>query len=478
MLQRAGRDAASVSVDSSRKVHVSLDPADHGQDIPASDRPIVILTGSRSGSTLLRFMLDAHPHIACPPEAGLGSACAAIARVWSILDAEAAAAAESGKEPKLDASAAADMNRALNGYYAKYLDRHGKQRWCDKSLDNSHYAKLIAEVFPDAYFICLYRHCMDMVASGIESSPWGLAGFGFAEFARQYPNNSVAAVAAYWLDSTRRIMAFESEFPHRCIRVRYEDLATAPEDEAKRLFEFLDADPVPGISEWCLAAEHDRTGPGDQKIWFTDKITGASLGRGVHVPASALPPQALAAINETLDQLGYRTVGADWNTPAAMLDPRAGCEAPAGEDPDSAAFRDAVLALIAEQLEATSGSFSSDRWPDIAGHHIHIAVEGGGCPPAELRWVFGQASGPHGDADAGAAPQGTADCARITAAAAVWRSVLAGELNWAVEILAGRIRSVSSVTPGAAISREAFALSEALGLTAKAPLPGSAATGS
>ena len=34
----------------------------------ASADPVFVLCGGRTGSTLLRFLLDAHPDLACPPE--------------------------------------------------------------------------------------------------------------------------------------------------------------------------------------------------------------------------------------------------------------------------------------------------------------------------------------------------------------------------------------------------------------------------
>jgi len=37
---------------------------------PAAD-PVFVLCNVRSGSTLLRFGLDAHPDLACPPETNL-----------------------------------------------------------------------------------------------------------------------------------------------------------------------------------------------------------------------------------------------------------------------------------------------------------------------------------------------------------------------------------------------------------------------
>jgi hypothetical protein len=33
---------------------------------PACDGPVIVLTMARSGSTLLRFILDSHPELTCP----------------------------------------------------------------------------------------------------------------------------------------------------------------------------------------------------------------------------------------------------------------------------------------------------------------------------------------------------------------------------------------------------------------------------
>src|SRR5262249_47350516 len=54
-------------------------------NVPACDSPVFILTTSRSGSTLLRFLLDSHPDFACPPETGISVACAQLARSWGAL---------------------------------------------------------------------------------------------------------------------------------------------------------------------------------------------------------------------------------------------------------------------------------------------------------------------------------------------------------------------------------------------------------
>jgi hypothetical protein len=50
------------------------------------DSPVFILTASRSGSTLLRFILDSHPDLARPPETLIGSSCAAMLHLFDSLE--------------------------------------------------------------------------------------------------------------------------------------------------------------------------------------------------------------------------------------------------------------------------------------------------------------------------------------------------------------------------------------------------------
>jgi hypothetical protein len=51
------------------------------------DEPVIILTAGRSGSTLLRHILDAHPDVACSPETNIVKTCAQLASAWRITGA-------------------------------------------------------------------------------------------------------------------------------------------------------------------------------------------------------------------------------------------------------------------------------------------------------------------------------------------------------------------------------------------------------
>ncbi len=96
---------------------------------PRSPAPIVVLTTSRSGSTLLRFILDTHPDLACPPETGMGGLCTYLTRFLGVLDGTAADAPPGHGAIAADTEAA--IVQLLNDSYGRYLRGRGKRRWCD-----------------------------------------------------------------------------------------------------------------------------------------------------------------------------------------------------------------------------------------------------------------------------------------------------------------------------------------------------------
>jgi protein-tyrosine sulfotransferase len=297
--------------------------------------PVFLLTAARSGSTLLRFILDSHPELACPPELDVAVSCAYLARSWSVLGR--AVASRPGAPPAGPAASGAVLPAeglaalrgaadAVLGYYARST---GKRRVCDKSLSTVYYAALMAEIYPEAKFICLYRHGMDVVASYVSGMPWGLSQSAVPQpeflpvhgYIARNPGNSVAAAAEYWADCARRATAFEGGHPGRCHRVRYEDLVEDPEGITAGVLSFLGLSQVPGITGDCFRVSHDK-GPSDFKIWSTRRVRTDSVGTGFMVPAARLPGPARAEVNAMLSALGYRLVDDRWNDSGDRRDPR------------------------------------------------------------------------------------------------------------------------------------------------------------
>ncbi|MGH9070279.1 MAG: sulfotransferase family protein [Acidimicrobiales bacterium] len=261
-----------------------------------------VLTSARAGSTLLRFILDSHPEIACPPETNLGQACERLAYVWGVIEGEG----------KLSPSALLKVRRALEPALRYSLRRSKARLFCDKSLVNVEVAELFRTVFPGARFICLYRHGMDVVHSLIEASPWGYGLYGVEPYAASSAANTVVGMARYWIDKTTNIFNFEEQHPEECLRLRYEDLVCEPAAVLERLWTFMEVGSRPDVLEKAFSASHE-VGPSDHKAWFMGGLDHRSMGQGTRVPRSMLVPPFLTAVNECLAKLDYVQVGEDWN---------------------------------------------------------------------------------------------------------------------------------------------------------------------
>jgi hypothetical protein len=353
--------------------------------------PVFVLCMGRSGSTLLRFLLDAHPELACPPETSLPALCEQLSVVWSLIEGAPLSANRGDAPPVVPGAAVAGIRRMVDEMTGSYLARRGKRRFCDKSLSSAQSADLLVQIFPGARFVCLYRHPMDVVRSGLDACPFGLNGYGFDRYIVGSPGNSVLALARYWLDNATAIAAVEERYPDRCYRVRYEDLVEDPEDVMAGVYSFLGAPPAPEVAQSCFSREREQFGPADYKIWSTSAISDDSVGSGESVPAGLIPPQIAEAINDLATKLGYLPVDAGWGTPGRPADPRvpetirhpAPSPDPAGGEavPGSGA----LLEFLRSRLAGTDERFAS-RWDSHAREKFLFVSRAarGGCEAAWL----------------------------------------------------------------------------------------------
>lgn len=283
-----------------------------GTVVAGKPKLALVVGAARSGTTLTRLLLDAHPDVSCPPEAGLPALMSHLARVWSAVDGDKA-----GGEMSEDARAATvdAARRVIDAYCAP----KGARLHCDKSLDSVAHLEIVRELFPELRVVLVFRHVMDTIASGIEASPWGFQAYGYKPYVQMWPGNSVAALASYWLDHVRTALAWERRHPERCHRLRYEDLVLAPEPSVLAIQRFLDLDE--DLSVLRGAFDRERVaGPGDYKAQFKDRVDPRSIGHGKRVPVEMLPVELLATVNEQLKELGYARLDAGWNRTAGPID--------------------------------------------------------------------------------------------------------------------------------------------------------------
>jgi protein-tyrosine sulfotransferase len=110
------------------------------------DDPVFVLCTGRSGSTLLRFLLDAHPELACPPETELAAMCSRVATVWQLFERQAPG--QQAGAAGIPGPVIAGRRHTVDLMVGPYLARRGKQRLCDKSLGSARHADLLARTYP------------------------------------------------------------------------------------------------------------------------------------------------------------------------------------------------------------------------------------------------------------------------------------------------------------------------------------------
>jgi Sulfotransferase family len=243
--------------------------------------PFFIVACDRSGTTMLRLILDRSPDVAIPTESMIVVDMAAIRSRFGDLDtdeqfdrlARAVWRHPKVREWRLEGApprregrrGAAAYRAALEAPYRAYAAGHGKPRWGDKTPYYVAHIDEIRSVFPDARIVHVVRDGRD-VALSLLRVPFGPA--------------NVWAAAHQWRDAVRAGDDAAARLGDDMLTIRYENLVAAPAAIAPVICAFL------GIAydDGMLAVEEtppDRLAAG-QEAWFTELyagITGASVGK-------------------------------------------------------------------------------------------------------------------------------------------------------------------------------------------------------
>jgi Sulfotransferase family len=196
----------------------------------------VIVGVPRSGTTLLRMMIDAHPAVAIPPETGFLPALAdldpaqdASREAWQIITGF-----HTWPDFHLDGSALRDtLDRlspaspaaAARAFYRLYAERFGKSQWGDKTPTYGAALPKIASLLPEARFIHIIRDGRDVTLS--------VRGLWFR------PGDSVEACAGDWAARLAQTRALASRVASY-LEIRYEALVEFPEQTLREVCRFLD----------------------------------------------------------------------------------------------------------------------------------------------------------------------------------------------------------------------------------------------
>jgi len=253
-----------------------------------SNRPIFIVGCQRSGTTLLRLMLDSHQNISCGPETRFLQDFAKLtSESWDRLSLYGFP-----KSYWLDKAA-----EFFDSFQAEYAKSRGKTRWADKTPRYALSLAYINELFPTCQIVHVIRDGRDVVAS--HRARWGYG-------------SAVKAVEKWprYIRAARRV---GDRLPDdRYIEIRYEDLVVDTESSLRQLLQFLGEPWDAAVLDYD-SAPHDVAGRYEQfsKSRRHDASEGGPVYRsrvGAHRREVDPFLRALIAVRagSTLRALGYQ----------------------------------------------------------------------------------------------------------------------------------------------------------------------------
>ena len=270
--------------------------------------PIFILSLPRSGSTLLRNLVDTHSQICSPGEINLASLCwhlrFTLTRTFGRVQGEIS-------RQQIADLVAVETRRIVSGIMEAYARGKGKEIWCEKTAGYLEHLESIELAFPDARFLCLYRNCMDVVQSQLEVNRHGFLE-DLVPYAMGNPMNLVAAMMDSWSDKTEIMLDLQQRLPDRSFAIRYEDLVADPGSALPPVFEFFGVPWEPEIPARAFQVRHENDG-GDVKVHFTQGVDAAYIGKGSTILWEEMTPRQVARANAVLRRLDYPELTPDWD---------------------------------------------------------------------------------------------------------------------------------------------------------------------
>lgn len=264
--------------------------------------PFVVGVG-RSGTTLLRLMLDAHPDLAVPPETAFvpklidaareeGATPESLAEVltthrrWGDFGLEI-----SDLEARWRALPAIKPGPVVRAFFELYAEQQGKPRWGDKTPGYTQHIRKIAKVLPEARFIHLIRDGRDVTLSRTQTL--ALKDVPIAKSARR------------WKKRLKRARRQGAKVEHY-IELRYEGLVSDPEGTLKKVCEFIELPWDPAMLTY-----HERS---EERLAELDRDIPAMGGR---LPRSAESRMALH--ERTTKPVDTKAIG-KWRTKMSSED--------------------------------------------------------------------------------------------------------------------------------------------------------------
>jgi hypothetical protein len=289
------------------KINIERIEFSPGVVVAQTEKPIFIVGVHRSGTTLLRYMLNSHPDIYIPPESDfiprffLNNPNKKLSEreiekiLINIFSKYRFVKEWQGNPPDIrnftDSERTPDL--FLSKLYQLYAQQYNAIRWGDKTPIYSSYINLIEKIFPDAQFIHIIRDGRDVALSMLEK--WQKKDFHI----------DIYFAAQNWV---RRINKARKDGillgEHRYLELRYEDLVNNPVTELKNVCKFLGETYFPIMSQPnVLGSENIEPGSFHDPIRYPPST--ARINRWKHEMSQADLRIFQRIAGNLLTELGY-----------------------------------------------------------------------------------------------------------------------------------------------------------------------------
>ncbi len=232
------------------------------------NHPFFLVGFQRSGTTLLRLMLDNHPEIAVPLDTvGLWARYEDKLGDFHHLasDADARRLVEALLQEErirlwqtpLDAETVMGLRRLpgypgiVDAFHVAYATAHGKRLWGDKDPGNMERIDRLHRWFPESRILHIVRDGRDACLSQREQD------FGIQD---------LFECAECWREQVEWVRRIGAVLGHRYLELKYEDLLGDPAGELQRICAFLGVRWEPAMLEYHRHV--DRSVPDEKKgLW-------------------------------------------------------------------------------------------------------------------------------------------------------------------------------------------------------------------
>lgn len=237
----------------------------HGREIP-----LIFIGGvPRSGTTLMRAMLDSHPDVRCGQETRIVPRILQMRMQWTKHKLERDRLEQAGITKKV-------MDNAIASFCLEVIVNHGEPapRLCNKDPLMLKMGAYVLELFPNSKFLFMVRDGRATVHS-IISRKVTISGFDLTSYRQCLERWNRAIEQMYG--------QCKAVGPDKCLMVYYEQLVLHPRQELERILQFLD---VP----WNESVLHHEE--------FINKPNGVILSKVERSSDQVIKPVNLEALSK------------------------------------------------------------------------------------------------------------------------------------------------------------------------------------